>query len=66
MYTDFLIMLSLSLSLPLVQAIYSIFKTESEQVDDLRMIINVSPQSLATCMHILILVWILVNITCIP
>ena len=38
-------MLSLSLSLllpPLVQAIYSIFKTESEQVDDLRMIVNVS------------------------
>ena len=45
--------LSLSLSLSLTrsltlshlandQAIYSIFKTESEQVDDLRMIINVS------------------------
>ena len=43
----------------MVQAIYSIFKTESEQVDDLRMVINVSLALTCACKSVII------NINCV-
>lgn len=46
--------------LVLTKAIYSIFKTESEQVDDLRMVINVSFIIHHTCSVLTIDVFVII------